>query len=181
MEYIQKFFKKSGWISILESIIFALLGLVLIYNADTTVKIISSMLGIIFIIVGTCKIINWISSGGRYSLYNLDLFYGLIAIAIGVVAIMYSGAIETVFRVIVGVWIIYMSIIRMSLALKIKKLDSKIWIWTLVLAVLMFVCGIYIISNSGALIMTIGAIMVAYSIIDIIENIIFMKNIKEIF
>lgn len=181
MEYIEKFFKKSGWISILESIIFAILGAVLIYNAEATVKIISSILGIIFIIVGTCRVINWISARGRYDFYNLDLLYGLIAITIGVVAIMYSGAIKTIFRIIIGVWIIYMSVVRMNLALKIKKLDSRIWILTLLLAVLMLICGIYIVTNSGALVITIGAIMISYSVIDIIENIIFMKNIKEIF
>lgn len=181
MEYIEKFFKKSGWISILESIIFAILGAVLIYNAEATVKIISSILGIIFIIVGTCRTINWMSARGRYDFYNLDFLYGLIAIAIGIVTIMYSGAIETIFRIIIGVWIIYMSIVRANLAFKIKRLDSRIWILTLFLAILMLVCGIYIITNSGALVMTIGAIMISYSVIDIIENIIFMKNIKEIF
>lgn len=181
MEYIEKFFKKSGWISILESVLFAILGIVVINNTNTTLKVISSVLGIIFIIIGTCKTINWMCARGKYDLYNLDLFYGLIAITIGIVTIMYSGAIETIFRIIIGVWIIYMSFVRMNLALKIKGLDSKISIGTFLLAILMLICGIYIISNSGTLILTIGYIMIIYSIIDIIENIIFMKNIKEIF
>ena len=94
---------------------------------------------------------------------------------------MYSGAIETIFRIIIGVWIIYMAFVRMNFALKIRALDSKISISTLFLSILMLICGIYIISNSGALILTIGYIMIIYSIIDIIENIIFMKNIKDIF
>ena len=120
-------------------------------------------------------------SPGKYNLYNLDLLYGLIAITIGIVTIMYSGAIETIFRIIIGVWIIYMAFVRMNFALKIRALDSKISISTLFLSILMLICGIYIISNSGALILTIGYIMIIYSIIDIIENIIFMKNIKDIF
>ena len=44
----------------------------------------------------------------------------------------------------------------------------------------MFLCGLYVIVNSGAIVVTIGTIMIIYSVIDIIENIIFMKNIKEI-
>lgn len=45
----------------------------------------------------------------------------------------------------------------------------------------MFICGLYVTINSGAILVTVGTIMVVYSIIDIIEAIIFMKNTKEIF
>ena len=49
MEYIQKIFKKSGWISIIESVIFAILGLILIWKPEGTVKFVSYVLGIVFI------------------------------------------------------------------------------------------------------------------------------------
>ena len=51
MEYIEKIFKKTGWISILESVIFAILGAIVIWKPEGTVKAISFILGIIFIIV----------------------------------------------------------------------------------------------------------------------------------
>ena len=47
--------------------------------------------------------------------------------------------------------------------------------------IIMFICGLYVILNSGAIIVTIGTIMIVYSVIDIIEDVIFMKNVKEIF
>ena len=69
----------------------------------------------------------------------------------------------------------------MSLALKLKNLNLKVWIYSLVLAIIMFICGLYITLNSGAIIVTIGWMMVISSIIDIIQDVIFMKNVKEIF
>lgn len=40
--------------------------------------------------------------------------------------------------------------------------------------------GLYIIAVPGTVMMTIGIIMVIYGIMDIIEEVIFMKNVKDI-
>lgn len=181
MEYIERIFKKTGWISILESIIFAILGAIVIWKPEGTVKAISFILGIIFIIVGIGKMINYFSAKGKYDLYNYDLIYGLMACVLGIVTIVYSNTIGSIFRIIIGIWIIYSSFIRMSLSAKLKALKLNIWIYSLILAIIMFICGLYITMNSGAVIVTIGVMMIVYSIIDIIEDIIFMKNVKEIF
>ena len=39
----------------------------------------------------------------------------------------------------------------------------------------------YVTMNSGAVVVTIGVMIIISSIIDIIEDIIFIKNVKEIF
>jgi len=51
MEYLEKFFKKSGMISILEAIIIAILGIIIMANPEGTIKAISLILGLIFIAV----------------------------------------------------------------------------------------------------------------------------------
>ena len=50
MNYIEKIFKKSGLISILESLIIALLGIILIIEPEGTLKFITCSLGVIFIL-----------------------------------------------------------------------------------------------------------------------------------
>ena len=50
-----------------------------------------------------------LAAKGKYDFYNYDLIYGIIAIIIGIVTIIYSSAIGSVFRVIIGIWIIYSS------------------------------------------------------------------------
>ena len=170
MEYIEKLFKKSRWVSIIESLIFALLGIILICKPEGTLKFITFLLGTIFILTGIYKIINYFVSKGRYNFYDYDLAYGLVACIIGIITIFFSSTIGSIFRIIIGLWIIYSSFIRMNLSTKLKALNTTIWI-----------CGLYITVNSGAIIVTIGIMMIIYSVIDIIEDIIFMKNIKEIF
>ena len=172
--------KKSGWASILESIIFAILGIILVCKPEGTVKMITGLIGTIFIVIGLLKIINYFSSKGINDFFNYDLIYGLTSIVIGFVAMFYLNVIASIFRIIIGIWIIYTSFVRMNASIQIKRVRSEAWIYSFILALIMFACGLYIIINSNAIIVSIGIIMLVYAVIDIIENIIFMKNIKDI-
>lgn len=181
MEYLEKMLKKTGIISIIESLVFIVLGAILVWKADFALKVISYVLGFSLIITGGVKIIRCIRANKDYfEFYNYELIYGLMAIVIGIITIYYSSAIETILRVIIGIWIIYSSFIKLSLSLKIKTIGQKAWIYSLILAIIMFVCGLYIILNSGTILATIGIIMIIYSIIDIIEDIISLVYIKEV-
>ena len=51
MDFIEKIFKKTGWISILVSLVFAVLGAILVWKPEETIKVISYTLGVIFIVV----------------------------------------------------------------------------------------------------------------------------------
>lgn len=61
-----------------------------------------------------------------------------------------------------------------------KEVGVRLWVHSLILSIIMFICGMYVILNSGTIIMTIGIAMIIYSIIDIIEDIICLKNIKDL-
>lgn len=180
MEYLQKILKKTGYISMLESIIFAILGIVLIAKPEQTIKVISYILGACFILVGIYKIIVYIQMKGKNDLYNYPLMYGVMAIVIGLIAIIYSTTIGTIFRIIIGIWIIYSSVIRLSSSFKLKALKSNIWIYTLIIAIIMLACGLYIALNEGTIIITIGILMLIYAVMDIVENIIFLRHVNDI-
>lgn len=181
MEYIEKIFKKTGWLSILESVIFAILGGVLVWKPEETIKTITYILGAIFIIIGIYKIINYILAKGKYDFYNYNMIYGIIAIVIGIITIVYGTTITSLFRIIIGIWIIYSALVRISVSIKLKRTELNIWTYSLLLAIIMLICGLYITINSGTVVVTIGILIIVYSIVDIIESIIFMKNVKEIF
>lgn len=179
MEYLQKIFKKTGWNSLIMSVIFAILGIVLIKEPEGTVKVVSYILGTMFILIGVYKIINYLTNKAEYSLYNYDIAYGVIAIILGIITIAYSNQIGALFRILIGLWIIYISIIRMNLSLKFRIIKSNVWIYSFIIAITMFICGMYTIFNSNTIIVTIGILILVYSILDIIENIIFLINVKK--
>ena len=179
---MEQFFKKMGWSPIVTSLAFTIIGLIIAYNPNTTFKVISYVIGGIFIVYGIIKIIEYFNAKGEYDLYNYELVYGIMAILLGIIVMACSGMIETILRILIGIWIIYSGVMRLGLALKLQKIDSdnKTWVGVLLIALIILVCGLYIIATPGVLIMTIGVIMVVYGIMDIIEEVIFMKNVKDL-
>ena len=181
MEYLGKMLKKTGIVSIIESIVFIIIGIVLIWKAELAIKIISYILGLLFIVFGIVKIVQALGMrNDQYEMYNYELIYGLMAIVIGIITMYYGSAIETILRIIIGIWIIYSSLVKFTLSLKMKQLEVRVWGYSLILSIGMFICGLFVLLNSGVLISVIGALMIVYSVIDIIDDIICLKNIKEI-
>ena len=177
---MEKFLKKAGWTSILTSVILAFVGLVMIYNPDTTMQFISTILGIIFIVIGIIKITNYFIARGNSTLFNNDISWGLVAVILGLVTIVYSSTIESIFRIMIGIWIIYSGFTRFSLSFKLKDVNHSMWKVMLVLSVLMIIAGLYVTFYSGVLIVFLGIIILVYSIMDIIESFVFMKNMKNL-
>ena len=180
MEYLNSILKKTGMYSLISSIVFAILGIVLIAYPNGTITVISYIIGIMFFLVGAYKALNYFSNKGNYDLYNYDLAFGIIAIILGIVTIAYGSQIFSIFRILIGLWIIYSAIIRLSLSLKLKTLGTNAWKYSLILSIVMLICGIYAIANNGIIIVTIGVIVLIYAIIDIIESIIFLNNVNDL-
>lgn len=175
-----KIFKRTGWTSLLTSLVFAILGILLITNPEGSTKVVSLIVGILFIIVGLYKLVDYCLTRGKYNFYNYDIAYGIIAIILGIITIVYKSQIETIFRVLIGIWIVYTGIIRLSLSLKLKLVQSPVWIYSLLISIIMIICGIYTIFVSNVIVVTIGIVILIYSVLDVIEDIIFLANIKKL-
>ena len=178
MENFMKIFKKAQYVSILYSKIFALLGVILVLNPTGAFHLVSWTLGILFIIIGIYKVISYFITKKEGILYNYNLIYGLTAIIIGIISIIYMNIIGSMFRIIIGIWIIYTSFLSINSTLQLKAVGNKSWIYSLILSIIMFICGLYIIVSSGAIIVAVGIIMIICSIMNIIEDIVLIKNLN---
>lgn len=177
---MNNFFRKTGLTNIITSLVFAVIGILLINKAHIAMQIISYILGAIFILGGLQKIISYYIKKGKYNFdWNIDYTYGIIAIIIGIVTIFYSSELETVLRIIIDVWIIYSALLRLTLAQKLKNIDSRSWLISVIIALIMLVFGIYMLLTPNTIIITLGVIMLIYSIMDILESVIYIMKIKE--
>lgn len=173
---LEKFLKKSSWTDIAVSLIFILFGAMLMMSPETVQAMIAILLGAVFIAMGIFRLINYIASG-KTDRYSLSI--GIVAIITGIIIMFCSGIILSVFRIIIAIWIIYSGIMNLQTTIVWKDSKSKLWWMSFILSILMIIAGIYVMANSGAILQTIGMIIIAYAIINIIENIIFMKKIDN--
>ena len=172
----KKFLKKSGWTDIIISLIFVLLGIMMLARPDEVMGAISILLGVIFIAMGILKLVDYFS-GDRTDNYMFAL--SVILIIVGIIIMFCSEFIMSAFRAIIAVWIIYSGIMNLQTTIVWKDYKSKLWLTTLILAIVTIIAGIYILANMGSVVQTIGIATIMYGIIDIIENAIFIKKVDD--
>ena len=173
---VEKFLKRSSWTDIVISIIFVLFGALLIAKPNETVGAISIILGILFIAMGVLKLVEYYTADTKE---DWLLTVALISVVLGIVILFASDAILSVFRVIVGIWIIATGIMDLQTTLVWKEVKSPYWTTAVLLSMLMMLAGIIILVNPNILFTTMGIIIVIYGILDIVDRFIFMKKINN--
>lgn len=172
--------KKQGIVTIIAAVVFAILGIIMIANPEGVTQIITTVLSIAIIAIGLIKVITYFAVKGGNDFYNYELVYGIITILIGIAIMVFSNTFVAIIRVGIGIWITYTALMRIQLSLKLKNIGLSYWIAVLILAIITLIAGIYVIFNKQTLMIATGIIMICYSIIDIIDEIIFMRNVDKL-
>lgn len=177
---MENILKKNTLISIISSLIFLLLGMILLLNSDTVITVITYTIGGTFIFAGLIKIVLYFVSRKEREMYSYEMIFGILMIALGIFTITCSTTIETLFRIVIGIWIIYSGIIRFTSSIRLKNVSVNIWPILLIIAIIMIISGIYVLMIKGSLIISMGAIMIIYAVMDLIEGLVFYFNIKKL-
>lgn len=172
----EKFLKRSSWTDIVISIIFVLLGTLLVAKPNETLGAISIILGVVFIAMGVLKLVEYYTSDSKE---DYLLVMALVAVIVGVLILFASDTILSLFRIILGIWILVAGIMDLQIVLEWKQFKSPYWIVSLVFAILMMLAGIVVLVNKDILLKTMGMIVVVYGVLDIIDRIIFMRKISK--
>ncbi len=172
----EKIFKRSSWTDIVISLVFILLGVLLVAKPTQTVGAISIILGVLFIAMGALKLIEYYISKTKE---DWLLTVALVSVIFGIIVLFASDSILAFFRVILGIWIIVTGIIDLQTVLVWKQVKSPYWTVSLLLTILMIFAGIVILINQQIVLTAVGVIIIIYGIFDIIDRIIFMKKIDD--
>ena len=121
IEKISWSLKKSAWSAAIESIVIMIFGILLVAWPDVTIIVAANILGAIFIISGIYQIINYFVVKGQNDFFNNGLLSGTVALLVGIAAIVIGEDIAGIFRVIIGIWMIYESLVRVNTAIKLHR------------------------------------------------------------
>lgn len=170
--------------SLFISIIFVIVGLFLFIKPDTTISAISYIIGGTLISGGLYSSYKYFSLKDILSTFNFDLIYGVLMLIAGMFLIIKPLALSSFFPIILGIWIIINSITKFEYALLLKRTKNADWTYNFLLSILTFIWGIILLFNplKTVLLVTqiIGIFIIVYAGLDIIDNFIIRKNIKNI-
>lgn len=170
--------KKSAWSAVLESLAIVVLGILFIAWPDTMVQVVSYVVGIIFIVKGALQVINYFIEKGQNDFFNNGLLMGVVSVLIGIAALVMGQDIANIFRIVVGIFIIYESLVRLNTAIKLGSAGIPIWKYILILAVIVLVLGIFVTFNDVTTV--IGWMMIISGLISIVGDIMFIQQINVV-
>jgi len=157
--------------TLVASIIFLLLGIILFTNPGSILDFLSFIVGGALVLIGIINILSY-----RKTLKKLNkedtskLIGGIILIVLGLIVGFAISFIETTIRLVFGAWIIYSGIIKLIEVISSKK-EKTIFYVSLTISILMIICGFYVAINTNLVFQMIGLFIMIYSILEIISYI----------
>ena len=180
IEQVSSNIKKAGWVSAIESLIIIVLGILLVALPNVTILVVSNVLGAVFIINGIYQIINYFVVKGQNDFFNNGLLIGVISLLIVIASIVIGEDLANILRIIIGIWMIYESLVRVNTAIKLNSAGIGTWKYILMIAILMLALGLFVTFNSGAVVQLIGWMMILSGIIGIVGDIMFIQQVNTI-
>ena len=172
----EKFLKRTNWTDIVISLLFVILGILLIMKPSEMISVISILLGAILFIIGFLKLVDYFTSKDKE---DYLLTFALVAVVLGVIVLFCSDVITGIFRVLLGIWIIASGIKNFQTSLVWKDSKSGLWTVTVLCSLLMIIAGIVILVSTTLAFRIVGIVILIYAILDIIARTIFIKKVQD--
>lgn len=143
---IDRLFTKIMWIEVCISLALILLGSIFLLHPEFSVKVLGVFFGIGILSFGGLNIYAYIKRR-ELNFFRFHLIYGIAAIILGLVIIFHPFETTQAMTIFLGLWVIYLSVVKIDLALRLKVLSESSWLFLLVSAVLGIFMSIIIFIN----------------------------------
>lgn len=170
--------KKSAWGAIVESLAILILGILFIAWPDVMMTAITYVVGAIFIVEGIYKIIVYFLVKGQNDFFNNGLLSGVVAALIGIAVLAVGEDIADIFRVVVGIFMVYEALVRVNTSIKLHSVGVNIWKYITILALIMLVLGVIVIFTPTTDI--IGWMMIIVGLVGIVGDIMFIQQVNSV-
>ena len=182
MEGLMKKFLKS---SIITSAILTVLGILLIFQSETTIMMISYIIGGVLVAIGALALIRYVKSGEKPILRNeLDIVYGIITVIFGIIIIQNYQAIASIIPAVIGIAIIISSAGKLNYAFQLREDESSMWKTTMAISIISTICGVVLLFNpfkaALGIMKIIGVFIIIYAVLDLISTIAIRSSVIKI-
>ena len=173
--------KRRAWSAIIESAVILIIGILFVFWPDEMKKLLAYLVGAFCIIRGGVQIISYyMVEKGQNDFFNNNLLYGVVTVILGIAALCIGEKVADIFRIVIGIIIIYESLVRINAAVKLYSAKIKAWQIILVIALAMLVMGIFVTFYSGAIMQLFGWMMVLTGLVGIVGDVVFIKHVNII-
>lgn len=180
MKQIQKEIGKLWVRSIFLSFLLGVVGVFLFMKPSLVIEFISFVLGIFMVVAGVFSLVKYFHAKEK-DFYGADLLYGVISLLAGALLIFNPTAVASILPLVLGVWMVIHSVIKLQYAFSLKSLKAP-WISTMVMALITLSLGILFVFNpfrgASFLMQFLGAVILFYAVLDLVNAFSLQRHIK---
>lgn len=179
LDYIRRCEKNM----LISTVVTLLLGIVLAIAPGKSIKVITGIIALLFILIGALQLIEYIRQDKIEKIMSLSLILGLLLCGIGVFLFINLESLVSFITTLIGITIIIKSLFKLQFALNIKSVSSK-WFYNLIVGIAGLVLGVVLLLNpfeSAELFLRIIGILLAIgSIAELVETFIVLKTLDDV-
>jgi|GEM_PF-4196084 len=140
--------QKNTMLMICMPIVYIVIGVLLLLPEDViTPKVFSYLFAAILMIGGAVLVIKYFFSHGYSDYYSYDFSFGLIALILGIVALVKADDIANSIVVCIGIVILLSSVFKIQYAIQLFITKNVMWIPVISVAVVFVISSILILIN----------------------------------
>ena len=169
--------------SICISIMFIIIGIIMVIMPKMSLEVLGIILSVILIINGIILMITDIKLNNNFIPVDM-LPASMLSILLGIMMLIYPNILSIIIPLMLGTWFIMTSIFKIRLTLYLSKIQNTPWLLLMLISILSIVCGFILILNpidsSVAITLFIGIVIIVYAISDIINMIVLKRNLNKL-
>lgn len=177
---MKKKLNKLIYSSIVTSIFFVIIGFVLIINPKMSLGILSYLVSAFLIISGILLFITDLRYGNTLIFFD-NVLTGTLSLILGILLLINPKTLSYLIPIVFGIWLVLTSVSKLRFS---TFLEGTTKLISIIISIITIICGMILILRPtfGALtvILVTGIVLVVYSVIDIIDMVIFKKHIDDI-
>ncbi|MDD3338145.1 MAG: DUF308 domain-containing protein [Lachnospiraceae bacterium] len=139
--------KKIKWIYSIMSVVYIVAGVALIIWPSFMEGMICTILGIVAIVFGIIRLINYFVGDKFEALMRYDMVIGIFLVGLGLFVLIFPGVVISFLPVVFGLFLIISSLVKLQNAVDLKRLDYDRWWLILILAAVSIALGVILICN----------------------------------
>lgn len=181
---MENYIRKIGRKSIAISIILFILALFMITKPISTIGILLLIFGYILVVDGLIHFISYFSIKEEYRFYSYELAQAILYIIAGFVIISNVTAITQSLSIILGIWIVIESILKIQIAFNIRDVRNANWVMMLFISCISVVLGALLIvkpfESAETLVKISGVILAFTQLIEIYDDFYILNKVGKI-
>lgn len=179
---ILDFAKRCEKNMLFSTIVTLILGIVLAYSPEGSIKVITGIIAILFLLIGVLQLVDYFKQSREEKMMSLSLILGILLSSIGIFLFVNLESLANFVTILIGIAILIKSLFKLQFAFNIKDISDK-WFYNLIVGLVGILLAILLLANpfhSAALFLRIiGIIFIIGSVIELIETLIVIKTIDE--